>query len=107
MLVYGAQRTQKHSGTVLLNIVVGLCSSIVGFLILGRYLLYDDFGGLVGDSDNVLTRPNTTNTWQMNLLLQCCFANSIALIQLHECATLETFIFFSLLFSGVVYPLSV
>ena len=50
MLVYGAQRTQKHSGTVLLNIVVGLVSSFIGFLILGRHLVNGENGGLVGNS---------------------------------------------------------
>ena len=68
MLVYGAQRTQKHSGTVLLNIVVGLASSFLGFLILGRYLVSGEYGGLIGNS-SMLKEQNSTNTWQVTLML--------------------------------------
>ena len=68
MLVYGAQRTQKHSGTVLLNIVVGLGASFIGFLILGRYLVNGENGGLIGNS-STLEEKHATNTWQITLML--------------------------------------
>lgn len=53
MLVYGAQRTKKHSGTVLLNIIVSVCTSFIAYLVLGQFIVGNSEGGLVGSSTDL------------------------------------------------------
>ena len=107
MMVYGSQRRSKNHASVLMRQLVALCFVFASFQCLGTEVLVSSLRGLLGSDGKLEILKNEITKHQVTLLLECCFANTIALIQLAEQVTMETDILFSVLFGSVIYPVTI
>jgi len=107
MLTFGLQRRTKHSATILMRQLISLCFVFSAYQCFGSHLISNKLNGILGGGDYLKSNNDEINDHSVSLLLQCCFGNSIALIQLSECTTYETDILFSIIYGAIMFPVGI